>query len=211
MLCTLPRERDVQNFLADRLRSVQGRSYSIEREPHVADEKEPDIRARSATDASVPIEIKIAESWTLEQLQHALRMQLCGRYLRARDAKHGILLLAHQKPRPRGWTDPRTNRRLTFPEVVEFLRQEAREIASTDTDAPQPEIAVIDVSTSGDAAARDAGPEPKLSRAKLKRKPITANDAAKPTPRRSTARTKGVRGKAQTGGKRTRTRGRAGG
>ena len=48
----------------------QRRAYSLEREPHVVDEKEPDIRMRAPkTDASVPIEIKVAESWTLPELE----------------------------------------------------------------------------------------------------------------------------------------------
>ena len=83
-------ETAVQNWIADHLRRLQGRSYTIEREPHVVDEKEPDIRARAANDASVPIEVKVAESWTLQALEGALSEQLCGKYLRARNGRHGI-------------------------------------------------------------------------------------------------------------------------
>jgi hypothetical protein len=46
-------EQAVQNWIAERLRLKQGRSYSVEREPHVAEEKEPDVRLRAkATDAT---------------------------------------------------------------------------------------------------------------------------------------------------------------
>jgi hypothetical protein len=84
-VCSLTSERAGQNWMADHLRRSQGRSYSIEREPHVVGEKEPDIRARSkANDASMPIEIKVAESWPLDKLEEALVDQLCGRYLRSR-------------------------------------------------------------------------------------------------------------------------------
>lgn len=39
----------------------------------MADEKEPDVRIRAkATDASVAIEIKIADRWTLSELDDAL-------------------------------------------------------------------------------------------------------------------------------------------
>jgi hypothetical protein len=66
----LPEETAVQNWIADRLRLTQGRAYSVEREPHVVDEKEPDVRLRArVSDASVAIEIKVPESWTLEQLE----------------------------------------------------------------------------------------------------------------------------------------------
>ncbi len=93
-LSMLPDEAAVQNWVADRLRQVQGNAYSIEREPHVAEEKEPDLRFRSkATDANVAVEIKVVESWTLPQLELALVSQLCGQYLRSQDGREGILLL----------------------------------------------------------------------------------------------------------------------
>jgi hypothetical protein len=147
---TLPNEPAVQNWVADRLRLKQGLAYSVEREPHVVDEKEPDVRLRAkVTDASVAIEIKVAESWTLEDLEVALTDQLCGRYLRARDARHGILLLVHQEARPRGWQDTKTRDFLTFNEVVRRLRARAARIAGTGPDAPLPEIAVLDVTNCG--------------------------------------------------------------
>jgi hypothetical protein len=69
-----------QRWVADRMRLKQGRSYSVDREVHVADEKEPDVRlSAKATDANVPIEVKVAESWTLPQLENALVDQLCGK------------------------------------------------------------------------------------------------------------------------------------
>jgi hypothetical protein len=111
----LPDEKAVQIWVADRLRLKQGRAYSVEREPHVVDEKEPDARLRAkVSDASVAIEIKVPESWTLEQLEAALTDQLCGRYLRARDARHGILLLVYKEPRPKGWQDTKTGAFLTL-------------------------------------------------------------------------------------------------
>jgi hypothetical protein len=116
-LAGLENEKAVQKCIADRLRLKQGRSYSVEREVHVAGEKEPDIRLRAkATDASVPIEIKVAESWRLEQLEGALTDQLCERYLRAQDGRHGILLLVHEAPKPEGWPD-RAGKALTFDKI----------------------------------------------------------------------------------------------
>jgi hypothetical protein len=146
-LARLPQERDVQNFVADRLRLKQGRSYSVEREVHVADEKEPDVRFRAKrTDASVPLEVKVAESWTMEELEDALKTQLCKKYLRARDARHGILLLVYQRPKPRGWTD-QNGKRLKFPEVIARLKRLAVKIAGSAIDAPQPEIALLDMTS----------------------------------------------------------------
>ena len=147
-LKALPGEVDVQNWVADRLRLKQGRSFSVEREPHVADEKEPDVRARAkATDANVAMEIKVAESWTLEQLDEALEAQLCGRYLRAKDGRYGVLLLVHQSARLKGWKDTSSGVFLSFSEVVARLSARAALIAGTHSDSPQPEVCVLDVSS----------------------------------------------------------------
>ncbi|MEZ5670213.1 MAG: hypothetical protein R3F55_22850 [Alphaproteobacteria bacterium] len=129
-LALLPKEVDVQNWLADRFRSEQGRGYSVEREPHVADEKEPDIRFRAtATDASLALEVKVAECWSLSQLEDALRAQLVGRYLRDREHRHGILLIVHKKRRSRGWEGPEGGW-LRFEQVVSHLADMARSISS---------------------------------------------------------------------------------
>ncbi len=143
---SLPNEREVQKWVAAELRSRQGRAYSVEREPHVVEEKEPDIRLRcKETDASLPIEIKVAETWSRSELEDALAVQLGGRYLRARDANHGILLLVDQAPRARGWTNT-SGEFLNFAEVVEHLRKIADNLAARAHDAPQAKIAVLDVS-----------------------------------------------------------------
>jgi hypothetical protein len=145
-LARLIDENAVQKWVADRMRLKQGRSYSVDREVHVADENEPDIRLRAkATDASVPIEIKVAESWTLGDLEAALADQLCGKYLRTLDGRHGILLLVLQAGRTRGWKGFDGNM-LTFDEVVQHLQAKAVAIAASSPDAPQPEIAMLNVS-----------------------------------------------------------------
>ncbi|RBB35784.1 hypothetical protein DPV79_27625 [Burkholderia reimsis] len=146
-LRALPDEAAVQNWMADRLRQAQGTSYSIEREVRVADEKEPDLRFRAkASDANVATEIKVAESWTMQQLEDALITQLCGQYLRGQDGREGILLLVHQKSRPKGWELP-DGTFLNFGAVVERLRALAASVRGKSPVGPQPELCVIDVSS----------------------------------------------------------------
>ena len=142
----LPAEVDVQNWFADRLASHQGRSYSLEREPHVAGEKEPDIRLGSLRDpaAKAPIEIKVAGSWSLKQLDEALTVQLRGRYLRDKDNRFGILLVVHNTIRPRGWKG--TGGYLKFADVMARLQTTAHEMAATDALAPQMMPIGIDLS-----------------------------------------------------------------
>lgn len=149
-------ETAVQKWVADRMRLKQGRSYSVEREVHVADENEPDIRLRAkSTDASVPIEVKVAESWTLDDLEAALKDQLCVKYLRARGGQHGILLLVYQASRLKGWRD-HDGAMLTFDQVVDGLRTIAVTISASGFDAPQPEVAVLDVSSFNKSKAKAA-------------------------------------------------------
>jgi hypothetical protein len=180
-------EKDVQKFIADRLRLTQGHLYSVEREVHVADEKEPDVRLRAkATDASVPIEIKVAESWTLPQLEDALITQLCGKYLRARDARNGILLLVHNRPKPKGWAR-RAGKMLAFPAVVARLQKLAIRIAGSEEDAPQPEMATLDMTSfSGKMIKLKSVEKASPKRAALSKK---AKPAA-PQPMRNTQRTR---------------------
>ena len=141
-----PKEEDVQKWLAWELEGAGGRAYSLEREPHVVDEKEPDIRLQSkVTDASLPLEIKVAESWSFKQLEEALTVQLAGRYLRQRDHRHGVLVLVHKQARAEGWED-RNGMMLSFPQVVERLRELAYRLGAGSDDAAHAEVAVIDVS-----------------------------------------------------------------
>ena len=153
-LSALPDEQAVQNWMADRLRQAQGSAYSIEREVHVAGEKEPDLRFRAkASDANVATEIKVASSWTLEQLEDALVKQLSGQYLRAQDGRDGILLLVHQAPRSKGWKLP-NGTYLNFEAVVQRLRELAASIRRQSSAGPQPEVCVIDVSSCARSAER---------------------------------------------------------
>jgi hypothetical protein len=140
-------EADVQNWFADRLASMQGHSYSLEREPHVAEEKEPDIRLGSLRDpaAKAPIEIKVAGSWSLKELEEALTLQLRGRYLRDKDNRFGILLVVHNGVRPRGWK--KGSAYLTFAEVMAHLEMLAKDMASADALAPQMIPVGIDLSS----------------------------------------------------------------
>jgi hypothetical protein len=139
-------EREVQKWVASELRNRRGRAYTLEREPHVVDEREPDIRLQAiASDAKLPVEIKVAESWTRKELEDALTGQLCGKYMRERGDTHGVLLLVHQEAPAKGWSDGSGNY-LNFKELVAHLQRLADDIARSHQGAPQPEIATIDVS-----------------------------------------------------------------
>lgn len=147
LLKRLTSENEVQRWVAIELRNRQGEAYSLEREPHVADEKEPDIRLRArATDVSAPIEIKdTGSNWSLTDLERGLTEQLCGRYLRAREGRHGIYLIVHRHPRPNGWKDAAGNF-MQFEAVIAHLQALADSIAMQGAEAHRVRVCSIDVS-----------------------------------------------------------------
>jgi hypothetical protein len=185
-----PLERDVQKWLAWEIEGVGGRAFTLEREPHVVDEKEPDIRLQSrVTTAALPLEIKVAESWTLKQLEEAITVQLAGRYLRERDQGHGVLILVHQKARPEGWEDE-NGKMLTFNEVVDRLRALAYRLGAGGAEAARVEISVIDVSDVILPEDQPKKPSSKGSRAKGSMASVQTGTAAT----KSRAKPKGQKG-----------------
>jgi hypothetical protein len=70
------------------------------------------------------------------QLEAALTDQLCGRHVRTKDARHGILLLVHQRPRSKGWEEPETGTFMSVDQVVKRLEALAVRLASKSLDAP---------------------------------------------------------------------------
>ena len=162
-------EAAVQRWVADRMRLVEGKAYSIDREVEVVDRKNPDFRLRAkASDASVAAEVKVAEEWSLAELEEALDVQLCGQYLRGQDGREGILLLVHQKPRVKGWQFPDAAFR-GFEAVVQHLRDRAAAIRRAEPNGPQPEICVLDVSACAQPVKRAKRGKKKVRKAARKR------------------------------------------
>ena len=140
-------ENAVQRWLGDRLQATQKHVYTVERETHVADEKEPDITLHSRfSGVALPIEIKVIDEMTVPQIERALVDQLCGQYLRHREARHGILLLVHQHRRASGWKLDGHADLVPMATVLEHIRAWATAIRATSPEGPQPVVACIDVS-----------------------------------------------------------------
>jgi hypothetical protein len=170
-LSALPDEAAVQSWLADRLRLLQRSSYSVEREPETVAAKKPDlVLTARAEDVKVPLEIKVAESWSSRQLEEALRDQLCGQYLRDRNHREGILVLVHQTRPDREWHPPGETA-MKFPELVDWLNARAKQIRDASGHGPQPQIAVIDVSSCAKVEAATACHPPDHKRAVPRKRP----------------------------------------
>ncbi|MBL0141024.1 MAG: hypothetical protein IPP91_02910 [Betaproteobacteria bacterium] len=143
-MATLPNEEAVQQWVRDQIEVLFGRAFVIEREPHVHDEKEPDLRLSSRdTNAKSPIEIKLS-TWTLKELEEAITKQLIGRYLKNPEYRFGVLLIVHQKSRPVGWKH-KNGKFLSFEDIVAHLRELARSIGAASATAAQVQVVVLDV------------------------------------------------------------------
>lgn len=95
-------EVEFQVFLRAQMKArAQGR-YSIAREDELADGTRPDLRVSFGDLGPVNIEIKIAELWSLTELEKALADQLVGQYMKDNKARHGVLLLVAARER-KGW------------------------------------------------------------------------------------------------------------
>jgi hypothetical protein len=140
-------ENAVQRWLATQLEARQLESYTVHRETHYAEEKEPDITLISRhSGVELPIEVKVVDELSVAELEAALRRQLCGQYLRHASTRHGVLLLVYQEARALGWDLTPGEPRVTFEAVLSHLQQLAKGIRETSATAPQPIVAAIDVS-----------------------------------------------------------------
>ncbi|HEX4966376.1 MAG TPA: hypothetical protein VF173_36545 [Thermoanaerobaculia bacterium] len=127
-LQTINDETEMQRNLARNLLDAAKGAYKVSREEEVADLKKPDIRLATARgDQNAAIEVKIADNWTLTELEGALRNQLVAQYLRHDTCRAGCLLLSYHGRR-KIWSQSSTRRRLRFTEVIEHLRALAQSI-----------------------------------------------------------------------------------
>ena len=123
LLQKLTEETDVRTVLANRLKKSSRLLYTIGSEEELADAKKSDIRFNATqVTAPVPVELKIADNWTISKLAERFENQLIGQYMRV--SNHGIFLLVHNG-RKGWWNDPVTKQQLTFAEVVGTMKRNA--------------------------------------------------------------------------------------
>ena len=126
-LRTIEEESEMQRTLARQLREMAKGAYLVIREDEVADQKRTDIRLVTVHgNQKAAIEVKIADKWSMTDLERALRNQLVGQYLRHGSSKAGCLLLTYGTNKY--WKHPETGVHLSFPKVIDYLASVAKEI-----------------------------------------------------------------------------------
>lgn len=135
-LCKAVNECELQNWLADELDKKKPSYYCVVREGEVADGNNQDIQIVSNSCGDrIAIEIKPTNrpKHSYEYYKkEALKGQLIEKYLRAANARYGILVLIHTKDRTWRKSDRAKTRIPTFVELVNALNAEAVSLAAVD-------------------------------------------------------------------------------
>jgi hypothetical protein len=119
------REMFLRRWLQRRLMERSQNRYNVPQEEEIDQQERPDLRVENPKiNGPVSIEVKWADSWTLEVLLERLENQLVGQYLRAHTSQYGIYLLGFIGKKQH-WEEPITGKLLNFTEVVELIRQKA--------------------------------------------------------------------------------------
>ena len=128
-------EPEMQKNLAWWLEQKTNGVYRVAREEEVADRKRTDIRLLSTVgDQKAAIEVKIADHWSVNELEQALENQLVKRYLRHVNCKAGCLLLTY-RGKKKYWIRPGTKgKRMAFGDVVLMLEETAQNLEDRNPD-----------------------------------------------------------------------------
>ena len=141
-------EKDIQRWLAGRLRRSGQGKYSVTREEEIDRSQETDIRLHHPTAGYITLEIKPVDNsggrYSFNQLVAALREQLVGQYMRAAESSHGILIVAVVEARQ--WNPPEGGSRIGFPEILDRLNAIASEIVQSDSSVEKLCVIGIDFS-----------------------------------------------------------------
>jgi hypothetical protein len=135
-------EEPVQNLVAYALDQRHRRQYSVVREPELTRKARPDIRLLNARcGGPITIEIKIAERWTIAQLELAIVDQLLGTYMRASGSGYGVFVVCSSGP-PHRWRGA-GGTSLDFPSLVAHLSNYARK--ALDVASWAVDVALVDI------------------------------------------------------------------
>jgi hypothetical protein len=136
-------EYHLRRWVASELQRRSRKHYTVPQEEEIDLEQRPDIRIEHPGIAPISVEIKWADSWSLDVLLERLENQLVGQYLRARGNRYGIYLLGYIQNQ-KYWQNPTGQGRLGFDEVLQALTERANAIVSARTDVAAITVIGID-------------------------------------------------------------------
>jgi hypothetical protein len=143
LLKKLTKETEVRTVFANRLRKSSRSLYTIGSEEELADATRTDIRFNSPyIPASVPVELKIADKWSHNQLIERIENQLIGQYMRV--SRYGIFLLVCNGRKKSPWRNVHNNKSMTFLDFVNVLKDDLAKILCRNRNIQKIEIIGID-------------------------------------------------------------------
>lgn len=117
-------ERIMRREIARELDHAANSVYTVDQEAVTADEKETDIRMRSAhTKHEAVIELKLGDGRSAKDLRDTIENQLVRKYMAAEYSKAGALLVTLAKDRK--WQHPDDNHKINADELLSLLTAEA--------------------------------------------------------------------------------------
>lgn len=121
-------EKIMRRQIARELRSSANGAYTVDQEAATADEKETDIRLRSAgSKHEAIIELKIGDkNRTAAKLKETIKEQLVIKYMAAENCRSGCLLITVKSSRT--WKHPDTGGVMDFAKLIAMLNTEASRI-----------------------------------------------------------------------------------
>ena len=123
ILLRVDRETELRNYVGSWCRDRAAGRYAIPQEEELADAKRPDLRFLGmGFDAPVPLELKIADSWSGPSLFERLENQLCGDYLRDQRSNRGLFVLLCRGTQSY-WKLPDGTRAEDLPTLVDALQK----------------------------------------------------------------------------------------
>jgi len=147
-------EPDAQRLLAARLNDKRGNTYTaVTREEEVTELNRTDITLSTlGVDAKqTTIEIKIANRHrSINSLARDLEKQLVDKYLRHESCRAGCFLVINRGDRP-NWQHPKTNKNVSFSDLIEYLESKAREIEERQAHGVQIAVFGLDLTNAGAA------------------------------------------------------------
>lgn len=143
-------EPEVRGYFTDELQKASNGLYSVVPEEEMADKKKPDLKFHAMTvESTVPVELKIADNWSLSDLKGQIHNQLVGQYLRAEKTRYGIFLLVYNGTRV-FWEDRSVGQRVgSFDDLCQLLRQEADTPLKRDVEVEEVRVVGIDLAKRG--------------------------------------------------------------
>jgi hypothetical protein len=145
VLARIDKEAEMQVWFAKRLQEKAKGAYRVDREAMVVDAKETDIRLLSVrSEHQAVIEMKLANNnYSLADFCHAIEHQLVGKYMKHENCRAGCLLITMAAVRQ--WQHPDSNRKMTFAEVIEYLKSVADRHVATMNYALRLDVIGIDL------------------------------------------------------------------